>query len=453
MTNDPTFALHRFGLGAKPGQPRDLPTDMRSVLRAALRDEHLQIESKTLRSTQTGLKTFYEFQARRRQGKADGLISAGGGREMKRKQSPAVAIYRAEIDARLKRIREVDVGLLERLTSFWANHFAVSAREQRIRVVAGSFEREAIRPYLKGRFADLLRAVISHPAMLLYLDNNRSVGPNSQLGQRKQQGLNENLARELLELHTLGVNGGYSQEDVTETAKILTGWSFRGAKAKHEPFTYRFLDHQHEPGTKVVLGERYEDAGYEEAVALCDALARHPATAQHIATKLARHFVADDPPKELVDALKNRFLDSNGDLLKVYEALLDHPLSWSPSHKKLRTPQEWLAAALRAFDADMPAPFANKSLSAMGHRLWFPPSPEGYEDRADAWLGGAQMNARLDWAAAFTNRFAPRGEPLDVAEQVLANRLTDETALAMQRAATRQQAFQIMLLAPEMMRR
>lgn len=464
MVNDPTIALHRFGLGAKPGQLHGMTADIRGALKEALRKESALLESNGLQSTSANLATLHQFQAERRQHAKDPVNGQSVTGKMNRTKSPIQTIYVAEIDARLTRFRKVETGLLERLTLFWANHFTISARKMRVRAMAGSYEREAIRPNVTGRFAELLRAVISHPAMLVYLDNDRSVGPNSRLGRRRDRGLNENLARELLELHTVGIDSGYSQRDVVETAKILTGWSLQGAQpkkgrpslsiqAENEPFTFTYFENRHEPGAKSVLGERYEEAGQDEAIMLLDALASHPATARHIATKLARYFVADDPPAELVDALESSFNDGDGDLLKVYDTLLDHPLAWSVESKKLRTPQEWLAAALRAFEADMPAQFANRSLVVMGHPFWSPPSPKGYEDRAEAWLGGAMISARLDWAAAFTSRYATAGEPLALAEHVLGTQLTDETALAMRRAATRKQAFEIMLLAPEMMRR
>jgi len=441
MMNDPALALSRFGLGAKPDQVQGMKADTQSLLKEALRDESAILEASGLQSTSDSIAAVKQFQAELRRRRAARAAGETTGREIKQVASPYQSIYLAE----------VEIGLLERLTLFWVNHFAISASTRQVRVMAGSFEREAIRPHITGRFGELLRSVISHPAMIVYLDNNRSVGPNSKVGLRSDRGLNENLARELLELHTLGVQGGYSQADVTEAAKVLTGWSFRINKAEQDPFSFR--ENQHEPGPKNILGARYEEGGLEEALALLDTLSRHPATARNIALKLARYFVADDPPVDLVEALERRFLDSDGDLLAVYETLLDHPESWSPAQKKLRTPQEWLVAASRAFEADIPGQFANRSLSVMGHRFWYPPSPKGYEDHADAWLGGALIKARIDWAGAFADRFMPAGEPMAVAEAVLGRLLTDETALELRRAATRKQAFGLLLLAPEMMRR
>jgi len=414
----------------------------------SVRERGAILEASGLQSTSDSIVAARQFQAERRRRRATRAAEETAGLEMKQVASPYRSIYLAEVEARLTRYREVEIGLLERLTLFWVNHFAISANIKQVRVMAGSFERETIRPHITGRFGELLRAVISHPAMISHLDNNRSVGSNSKVGLRSNQGLNENLARELLERYTLGVQGGYSQADVTEAAKILTSWSFRMNKAEQDPFAFR--ENQHEPGPKNNLGTRYEEGGQEEALALLDALSRHPATARNIALKLARYFVADDPPDDLVEALERRFLDSEGDLLAVYETLLDHPESWSSVQKKLRTPQEWLVAASRAFEADIPGQFANRSLSVMGYRFWYPPSPKGY---ADAWLGGALIKARIDWAGAFADRFMPAGEPLAVAEAVLGRMLTDETVLELRRAATRKQAFGLLLLAPEMMRR
>jgi len=453
MTNDAVLALQRFGLGAKPGQLRSLSSNLPARLKSSLRTEEALLPASNLPSTRDNLHALDRFRAERKQADAASMDSGNGDNGMDRVRSPRDLIYLAEIEARLIRMREVEIGIVERLTSFWANHFAVSARKGRIQVMVGSFEREAIRPHVKSRFVDMLKAAMSHPAMLSYLDNNRSVGPASPRGQNKSLGLNENLARELLELHTLGVNGGYKQNDVTETAKILTGWSFHGTKAKQDAFTFAYMPRMHEPGPKTVLGMSYGDGGKEEAHSLFDDLAVHPATARHLATKLARHFVADDPSDALISALEKAFLESEGDLLPVYDVLLDHPASWEEATVKLRSPQEWMAAASRCFDADFPAHFVSRSLATMGHRFWSPASPKGFGDRREDWLSGSMIKARVNTAARIADRFSPSTEPLVLAEQTFGEKLSEETVIAMRQAATRKQAFEIMLLAPEMMRR
>ena len=206
--------------------------------------------------------------------------------------------YRAEALARLQRAMIVDCGFLERLVVFWSNHFCISANKGPLaRMWAGSFEREAIRPHVLGRFGDMLKAVEQHPAMLFFLDNQQSLGPDFRAGMNRKRGLNENLAREIMELHTLGVGGGYSQDDVTTLARILTGWTFAGRQGLlGTPGSFVFNANAHEPGAQRLLGKTYQDEGVAQGEAALADIARHPSTAAFIAGKFARHFVADDPP-------------------------------------------------------------------------------------------------------------------------------------------------------------
>ncbi|HXG81346.1 MAG TPA: DUF1800 domain-containing protein, partial [Sphingomicrobium sp.] len=231
----------------------------------------------------------------------------------------------------------------ERLVHFWANHFAVSADKPQVIGMAGLLEFEAIRPNLMGRFADMLIAVEQHPAMLMYLDQWQSIGPDSvaakyvaRRGQKR--GLNENLAREILELHTLGVDGGYSQADVTELARALTGWTVAGlvrgpaarALGGGTPGNFQFAELIHQPGERYILGRRYGQPGLNQARSVLLALAAHPSTARHLATKLARHFAGDDPPKAMIDRLAAAYMKSGGDLPAVYRAIIDSPEAWVP---------------------------------------------------------------------------------------------------------------------------
>src|SRR5271170_6586667 len=257
------------------------------------------------------------------------------------------ALFRAEAVARLQKQLQARLGLVERLVAFWSNHFAVSvAKSAELRAAAGPFEREAIRPNVLGKFAALLRAAESHPAMILYLDNQNSVGPNAPSGLFAGKGLNENLAREILELHTLGVGSGYTQADVTEFARILTGWSVAGPESEvGATGSFLFKANWHEPGQRTLLGKKYPEVGLEQGYAALDDLARHPATARHIATKLVRHFVADVPPPALVDRLASRFLDTDGDLKEVARALVSAPEAWAPERAKIKRPSEWIVAA------------------------------------------------------------------------------------------------------------
>ncbi len=259
-------------------------------------------------------------------------------------------LFQAETLARVDAAVKARTGFAERLVLFWSNHFCVSARKAGLlRVLAGPYEREVIRPHVFGRFADMLLAAAKHPAMLVYLDNEQSIGPNSKQGQRTQKGLNENLAREIIELHTLGVDGGYSQEDVTSFARILTGWRF--ARRDNE-FTgegrFFFNPNQHEPGDHKVLNKVYRQNGIAQGEEALLALATHPSTARHIAKKLAVHFVSDTPDPALVKRLETTFRDTGGDLGAVSRALIEAPEAWTEDAAKLRTPYEFLIASIRA---------------------------------------------------------------------------------------------------------
>src|SRR5213080_771491 len=238
--------------------------------------------------------------------------------------------YRAEALARLQRAMMADCGIIERLVAFWSNHFCISANKGGLaRMWAGSFEREAIRPYVLGRFADMLKAVEQHPAMLFFLDNQQSLGPDSRAGLNRKRGLNENLAREIMELHTLGVNGGYSQDDVTSLARIITGWTYAGRQGMlGTPGSFVFNANAHQPGAHRVMGKIYESSGVTQGEAVLADIARHPSTAKFIANKFARHFVADDPPPALVARLADVFVKSDGDLKALATALLDSDEAW-----------------------------------------------------------------------------------------------------------------------------
>jgi uncharacterized protein (DUF1800 family) len=249
-------------------------------------------------------------------------------------------IILSEAKARFDAAANAEIGLVERLVWFWSNHFCVSADKDA--AMAGAYEREAIRPHVLGRFTDLLQAAESHPAMLVYLDNVLSMGADSIAGINQDKGLNENLARETLELHTLGVRSGYSQADVTNFAKVLTGWTWLRPEEPVHGGEFVFVRRFHEPGDQVVLGKHYPDSGFDQGRAVLADLARHPATAQHIGEKLARHFVADDPPPALAAKLAKTFLDTDGDLKEVVRTLVTAEESWTAPRQKLKPPAECL---------------------------------------------------------------------------------------------------------------
>jgi uncharacterized protein (DUF1800 family) len=322
-----------------------------------------------------------------------------------------------------------------------------------VRSLCGAFEREAIRPHILGKFSDMLLAVESHPAMLLYLDNARSIGPGSMAGLRRGKGLNENLAREILELHTLGVRAGYTQDDVTNFAKIITGWSvvpFQQSPERGGEFT--FNERLHEPGPQRVIDREYADNGLEQGRAVLMQLATHTATAKHIAIKLARHFVADAPPEPLVDRITKRFLETQGDLKEITKVLIVSPEAWDAPRTKLRRPREWLVNCMRATGINPTdvRPLL-QALNLLGEPLWRPPAPNGFSDDSNAWMDG--LAQRLDIANRFAQRTAELIDPETVADAAIGPLLSKDTRETLARAESRTQAIALLLMSPEFQRR
>ncbi|MGU3390285.1 DUF1800 domain-containing protein [Sphingomonas sp. M1A8_2b] len=374
--------------------------------------------------------------------------------------------YGGAVAARTNAALATDAPFIERLVFFWANHFAVSTDKLEVIGLAGSMEFEAIRPHVLGTFADMLNAVERHPAMLLYLDQTVSIGPDSARGLRlagrggKRVGLNENLAREIMELHTLGVRSGYSQADVTEFARAMTGWTVAGigrGPGSHDdvgtPGAFQFLADVHQPGDRTIIGKRYPAAGEAQAQAVLSDLAVHPATAEHIATKLARHFAGDVPPPAMVARLKAAFLKSGGDLPTVYRALIASPEAWVSTPVKFKTPWEWYVSTLRALGTKAVQPGVSVGLmNQLGQPVWKPGQPVGYDDIAAAWAGPDAVMRRVEAA----ERFASRAGQVDA--RVLGPRLFPAalgpaTVQAMSRAESPAQALALLLVAPESMRR
>ncbi len=366
------------------------------------------------------------------------------------------AQFLAEAEARLAKQLEARAGLVERLVAFWSNHFAVSvAKSAELRVEAGPFEREAIRPNVLGKFSTLLVAAESHPAMILFLDNQNSIGPNAAPGRFAGKGLNENLAREIMELHTLGVGSGYTQADVTEFARAITGWSVSGPNSEAGALgAFDFKPSWHEPGARKILGKTYSEAGVGQGRAVLDDLARHPATAKHIAMKLVRHFVADDPPPDLVATLAEKFQDRDGDLSVVVSALVSDDRAWAPQRSKVRTPLEFVVAAARAtgFRPHDPGLYL-QALNLMGMPLWQPAGPNGFSDVGDSWASPEGMKARLDIAWAMGQRMRGAAEPLAALKTALGETASPETVETIERAESREQALALLFMAPEFQRR
>ncbi len=380
--------------------------------------------------------------------------------------------YRAQVLARAQSAASTDRAFAERLVYFWSNHFAVSADKGAVFGLAGTLENEAIRPHVNGRFVDMLTAVEQHPAMIAFLDNQYSVGKDSDLAQRaeraaerrfdtakprRQFGINENLAREILELHTLGVNGGYTQADVTSFAQIITGWSIGGGKGRlagGDPGQFYFRENLHEPGAKTFLGRTYHQPGRSQGEAVLADLARHPSTARFIATKLARHFVADEPPAPVVERLTRAFLKSDGDLPQVYTALIESPEAWSPEPQKLKSPQDFVFSSLRALHVSPQRPEeVVRSFDSLGQRQYTPGSPAGWPDAAKNWDGSDALMHRVLWASQLAARFDASKDPVDLAAASLGSYVRAETLTALRRAASSAQALVLLLMSPEFQRR
>ena len=489
MTNDldAALALSRFGLGARDGSLATIGADPRSALRQEVTSRALAMPAgPELRPTPELLVDLVVFlkerklERERKDPKAAKAQNVTAGRPMSRRAmmtggkdtasaSPGAAkmdnrpqlVFLAEVDARFNgTMREPLIGFPERLAMFWTNHFAVAvSKGPQLRVLAGAFEREAIRPHVFGRFEDMLLAVETHPAMLAFLDNAQSIGPDSRAGARSKRGLNENLAREIMELHTLGVDGGYSQRDVTSLARIITGWTVeRGQKGPHgvprgQPGTFVFNPNAHEPGAQSLLGASYPDNGVEQGRAALRALAYHPSTAKHLATKLARHFVADAPPPSLVARLADTFTRTRGDLSAVYLALIGSDEAWTPELVKMRSPLEYVVALLRASgERPKPQQIAG-TLNALGQPIWNPPGPNGFSDTVDAWASSEGLATRIDVANLVAAATPGSDDPRRFAHGILGSLLSEQTDKAMGRAADRKQALSLAYLSPEFQRR
>ena len=471
------IAANRFGLGARPGELAVVGADPRGWLRAQLAAPPAALAAGELRSSvqilAEALQLRREIQAAR---KADAFANTAAQDAATRSDQPAAnddvqklpqflrPIYVSEVTARFQQAVATERPFLERLTQFWSNHFAVSIDKQFLAGLAGSFEREAIRPHVLGNFGDLLLAAETHPAMLLYLDNHLSVGPHSPAAQRLERrqrqrkiGINENLAREILELHTLGVGGGYTQSDVTTFAEVITGWSIGGDGGRFaaaEPGRFVFRAELHEPGAKVVLGRRYADGGFGQGAAVLRDLARERATARFIATKLTRHFVADDPPPAVVARLADAFTRSGADLPTVYRALIDAHEAWAEPLAKYKTPSDYIVSCFRGLDLPVePGRVPLAPFELLGQRTWQPGSPAGWPDRSADWDGASALMKRIEWADAVGGRLGSRRDAATLAPELLGANLSAATRQALARAASGAQAVTLLLAAPEFMRR
>jgi uncharacterized protein (DUF1800 family) len=484
MSADPKYqaalALHRFGLGPRPGtlpgSIAAIASDPRGALLAELDrpGAGLIVDASLMTASKSSMAAYNFREARQAaeiaQKAAEKARAETMGNAMEAKPPepaapapPAAAaktpqepniqqrIVRGEARARFTAAHAAEIGFVERLVWFWSNHFCVST--DTVLYMAGGYEREAIRPHVLGRFGDMLAAAELHPAMLIYLDNARSVGPSSVAGLIVKVGLNENFAREVLELHTLGVRTGYTQADVISFAKVLTGCTILPAATNPEHgVEFVFNPRIHEPGPQVVLGKTYVEVGVAQTRAVLADLAGHPSTAGHVARKLARHFVADDPPEPLVGRLTQRFRDTDGDLKEIAKALVEAPETWETPPTKLKRPNEWLTAMRRAMpDQPLDVVRALRSRAMMGEPLWRPAAPQGFADVQSPWVDG--LAQRLDVAERVAERMAASVDPSELVEITLGPLASTDTRRAVARAESRQQALTLALMAPEFHRR
>ena len=437
MLTDVAHAYARFGFGRGPQDPA--PADVRGWLAGQLSGADPGPPGASVTEAFAAIAADREERKERKEELAAGMAGERPHR--------ARDIFQAETRALEDWAIGTPTPFRERLVWFWANHFTVSTKQGQVAPLAGDYVRSAIRPYVTGRFRDMLLAVMQHPAMLIYLDNAQSFGPGSKGGLRQGKGLNENLARECLELHTVSPAAKYSQADVTSFAKVLTGWSIE----RREGAGFKFRPAMHEPGEKVVLGRQFAEgeAGGRQALLF---LADHPATQTHLATKLVRHFVADVPPPEAVRRVAGVLRDTGGDLRQASLEVIRLPGAWTPL-TKLRSPQELVLAALRASALPVEKrPGFNGIVGGLGQGMFSAPFPIGWPDTAAEWAGPEAMMRRIDWTYGFAGR-PELAEPAALAEVALGPLLTPGTAEAMRRAGSRRDAITLLLASPEFQRR
>lgn len=454
------IAVTRFGLGARPGEIAEARSDPQGFLHAQIRPQGADLPRTDGETSAQRVAAVRALRGEQAKARGDGV-----------ERDPVEMAQRllredagGDFLARVQLATTTEAGFRERWALFWANHFTVSANKLVTATVVGPFETEAIRPHAFSRFETLLTAAATHPAMLLYLDQAQSIGPNSPaagfLKRRggaggRMGGLNENLAREILELHTVGVDGGYTQADVTEFARAMTGVSIGGPR-EGPALTGApvFRDAAHEPGARTVMGVRYAQSGQAQSAAILADLAARPQTARFVCTKIARHFVSDAPPPELVDRLLRAWIESGGRLDHVARALIAAPEAWAPEAAKFKTPYEFVVSSWRAAGgAPRQVPQVAPGLTMLGQKPFSPPSPKGWPDDAATWAAPDAIVKRITWAQAFSAAAVRDRDPKALAAEALGARLTPAAATGVARAESRAEGFALMLMSPEFQRR
>jgi uncharacterized protein (DUF1800 family) len=394
------IALNRFGLGARPGEADRIAADPRAWLL-----DQVGQPAAPIRGVGDAPSRFHALDAwRRARSEQDKALAAGtqptplpatppaaraGGGPPSPLDNPPGKIFDSDLIHRAEQMAASDAPFADRLAAFWSNHFAISGTRDEILVLAVPYENEAIRPHLAARFRDMLEASATHPAMLLYLDEATSVGPGSAFGQHRHRAANENYAREIMELHTLGVGGGYTQADVEALALAFTGLGLDAADGEGVWFFDR-----HEPGDRVLLG-RHLAGGRDQMAAALDILANHPATIRHVCTKLAAHFCGDTPPRAVVRRLAEIWRGSHGSLAALHAGLIASPEAWAKGKLKYRTPQDFVLASARALKLTGRGRDLLHEMRILGHGPFKAPAPTGWPDQAADWLDPAGVTGRV----------------------------------------------------------
>lgn len=438
------IASHRFGLGPKPDELQMISANPKAwVLMQYQADIRAEFKVTEPNSQQVVAKSISFKQSTRGLKKSDPEKLDALKTQMMQWMRTTYRDY--SFDS-LQTLIATQHPAKHRLLEFFSNHFSVSANGggAMMRALAPTLEREAILPYLEGNFEEMLLAVEQHPAMLVYLNNVQSFGPNSRFGKRRKKGLNENLAREILELHTLGVDGGYTQKDVTELARGITGWGIA-----EQGYMYRNAGH--EPGARTLLDKQYPQKGEAQGIQMLKDLARHPNTARHVCTKLARHYVADEPDPRLVESLVNAWQGSSGNLNKVMVALVESELAWQEP-QKFKTPREFVISTARAIpNSKLTGKRLYFSLNQLGQVPFTAGSPKGFSDSQMDWMSGSSLLARADWAQMYAKQ--SRADARVAMQTTLNNQLTEHNRLKILRAESKQQALTLLLMSPEFQRR
>jgi uncharacterized protein (DUF1800 family) len=477
MSLQAAIAVNRFGLGAMPGEIVSANGQPREWLIAQIgpADQPAPVDGEPFKDGAALVNYLQAFRQQRRELKQDGDT-----KDLRAfvKQQREVLIN--EMASRFQQGFTSRRPFAERLVWFWSNHFTISVQNPAVASLAGAYEREAIRPHIAGKFEDMLLAVATHPAMLIYLNNAQSIGPDSPAGQMAQRGLNENFGRELMELYSLGVDGGYTQADVIALARLLTGWSVDivprgvGQMARffqansNQPETvdgassgFRYFPARHEPGPVTLRGKTYAD-GFAGGRAAIHDLARDPATAKFIATKFARHFVSDTPSPQLVARLEKSFRDTQGDLKALTITMLEDTSSWSENAGKIRNPVEYVTASYRllglpkAQNADQQIRGAMQACRIMGHFPMAAPSPKGWSDNSTDWSGPDAILSRIEWAQLLGSRLPQNvgaAQVAGLADRTIGEALSQQTRSAVASALTGGEALALLVSSPEFQRR